>query len=141
MQKIHVAKMKAREQQTMRIKALASEVEREQTLHRMQLEKRNETNSSEYDSDEELAKRRGRALIPEAPLEVVLPEELQDSLRLLKPEGNLLTDRFRNMLLRGKMETRRKIAAHKKRRVPIYGEMDVQGLEIEVDSPRLGYSR
>lgn len=45
--------------------------------------------------------------IPEAPLEVVLPDELQDSLRLLKPEGNLIKDRYRNMILRGKIESRK----------------------------------
>ena len=53
--------------------------------------------------------------IPEAPLEVVLADELQDSLRALRPEGNLLKDRFRNMLLNGKVEARRK-AQHKKPR-------------------------
>jgi nucleolar protein 53 len=45
---------------------------------------------------------------PEAPLEVVLADELQDSLRRLKPEGNLLKDRFRSMVVRGKVESRRK---------------------------------
>jgi len=52
--------------------------------------------------------------IPQAPLEVVLADELQESLRLLKPEGNLLKDRFRNMLVSGKMETRRPITQPKK---------------------------
>jgi nucleolar protein 53 len=51
--------------------------------------------------------------VPDAPLEVVLADELQDSLRALRPEGNLLKDRYRNMLLNGKMETRRTMQ-HKK---------------------------
>lgn len=55
--------------------------------------------------------------LSEAPLELVLPEELRDSLRLLKPEGNLLNDRFRNILVRGKMETRKPIQQPKKKRV------------------------
>jgi len=54
--------------------------------------------------------------LPEPPLELVLPDELQDSLRLLKPEGNLLKDRFRNILMRGKMETRKPIQQPKKKR-------------------------
>lgn len=54
--------------------------------------------------------------LPEPPLELVLPDELQDSLRLLKPEGNLLKDRFRNILIRGKMETRKPIQQPKKKR-------------------------
>lgn len=45
--------------------------------------------------------------VPEAPLEIVLPDELQESLRLLKPEGNLIKDRYRNMILRGKIESRK----------------------------------
>lgn len=45
---------------------------------------------------------------------MVLPDELRDSLRLLKPEGNLLKDRFRNILVRGKMEARRPITQPKK---------------------------
>lgn len=55
--------------------------------------------------------------LAEPPLELVLPEELQDSLRLLKPEGNLLKDRFRNILVSGKMETRRPIQQPKRKRV------------------------
>lgn len=55
--------------------------------------------------------------LSEPPLELVLPEELQDSLRLLKPEGNLLKDRFRNILVSGKMETRKPIQQPKKKRI------------------------
>jgi len=49
-------------------------------------------------------------------LELVLPDELQESLRLLKPEGNLLKDRFRSILVRGKVETRTPISQPKKAR-------------------------
>ncbi|KAL8740246.1 MAG: hypothetical protein Q9184_008515, partial [Pyrenodesmia sp. 2 TL-2023] len=52
--------------------------------------------------------------LAEPPLELVLPDELRDSLRLLKPEGNLLSDRFRNIMLRGKIETRKPISQPKK---------------------------
>ncbi|KAF3938095.1 hypothetical protein ABW19_dt0206364 [Dactylella cylindrospora] len=45
-------------------------------------------------------------LLPQAPLELQLPEELTDSLRRLKPEGNLLRDRYRNLRERGVIETR-----------------------------------
>ena len=54
--------------------------------------------------------------LPQKDLELVLPDELQDSLRLLKPEGNLLRDRFRNILVRGKVETRRPVRQPKKPR-------------------------
>ena len=51
---------------------------------------------------------------PEKPLEVVLPDELQDSLRLLKPEGNLLDDRFRTLVVQGKLESRKPVTQAKK---------------------------
>ena len=68
--------------------------------------------------DDTVLRRRkfGKDAIPEAPLELVLPDELQDSLRLLKPEGNMLRDRFRNLLVRGKMETRKPISQPKKKK-------------------------
>jgi len=59
------------------------------------------------------------ASIPEAPLEVVLPDELRDSLRLLKPEGNLLKDRFRSMMIRGKVESRRQVAYTKQKKYTV----------------------
>jgi len=54
--------------------------------------------------------------LPERPLELILPDELQDSLRLLKPEGNLLNDRFRSIMVRGKLETRKPIQQPKRAR-------------------------
>lgn len=71
--------------------------------------------SSDSDDDELLRRRRlGTAAIPEKSLEVVLPDELQESLRRLKPEGNLLSDRFRNLLVNGKLESRKPILQPKK---------------------------
>lgn len=54
--------------------------------------------------------------VPEKPLELVLPDELQDSLRLLKPEGNLLDDRFRTLIVQGKLEARKPILQSKKKK-------------------------
>lgn len=71
--------------------------------------------SSDSDDDELLRRRRlGTAPIPEKSLEVVLPDELQESLRRLRPEGNLLNDRFRNLLVNGKLESRKPILKPKK---------------------------
>ena len=69
--------------------------------------------------DENKLRRRnfGPAALPAKPLELVLPDELQDSLRLLRPEGNLLKDRFRNLMVRGKIETRKAIQQAKRKRV------------------------
>lgn len=56
----------------------------------------------------------GPSVIPKKPLEVVLPDELQESLRRLKPEGNLLNDRFRTLLVNGKLEARKPVLQPKK---------------------------
>lgn len=73
---------------------------------------------SESEGDEERLRRKklGKAKVPEKDLELVLPEELQDSLRLLRPEGNLLRDRYRNMVVRGKLESRKHIPFRKQKR-------------------------
>jgi nucleolar protein 53 len=70
--------------------------------------------SSEDDGLELRRRKLGKIALPEKDLELVLPDELQDSLRLLKPEGNLLKERYRNLLVRGKMESRRPISFAKK---------------------------
>ncbi|KIV93388.1 hypothetical protein PV10_04602 [Exophiala mesophila] len=68
------------------------------------------------DGDDRVLRRRrlGNTTILEKPLELVLPDELQESLRRLKPEGNLLSDRFRNLLVNGKLETRKANVQHKR---------------------------
>lgn len=74
-----------------------------------------EQHSSDSEDDSTLRRRMlGNAPIPEKALEVVLPDELQESLRRLKPEGNLLNDRFRNLLVNGKLESRKPILQGKK---------------------------
>jgi nucleolar protein 53 len=71
--------------------------------------------SSDGEDDSTLRRRRmGNAPIPEKALEVILPDSLQESLRRLKPEGNLLNDRFRNLLVNGKLENRKLILQSKK---------------------------
>jgi len=75
---------------------------------------KNDDNSSEGDDLELRRRKLGKIALPEKDLELVLPDELQESLRLLKPEGNLLKDRYRSLLVRGKVESRRPISFAKK---------------------------
>lgn len=115
----HEAAMKRKNVQAERIKQIALEVaERERT---MALEKIELSDASEGEGDDVELRRKqlGRFKLPEKDLELVLPDELQDSLRLLKPEGNLLKDRYRNMLVRGKMESRRKIPFRKQAKTKV----------------------
>lgn len=55
--------------------------------------------------------------LPRAPLELQLPDELAESLRQLKPEGNLVRDRFRSLRERGIVEVRPHVSHHKQRKV------------------------
>ncbi|KAF2873428.1 ribosome biogenesis protein Nop53/GLTSCR2 [Massariosphaeria phaeospora] len=119
----HEAKMRATEKQVRRIKELTKSIEQKEkaraAAREMDLVVKQDDTSDE-DADEVLRKKRfGKHHIPEAMLEVVLADELQDSLRLLKPEGNLLRDRYRSMMVRGKVESRRQIPFAKKRKVTV----------------------
>lgn len=105
--------IKKKNEQAAQIKKIAkavAEKEKARALARVQTE-----DSSSDGDDLELRRRKlGKITLPEKDLELVLPDELQESLRLLKPEGNLLKDRYRSLLVRGKVESRRPISFAKK---------------------------
>ncbi|KAK7748934.1 hypothetical protein SLS53_000959 [Cytospora paraplurivora] len=112
----HQAASLRKEQQAKHIKELAEAVEerqRELTLQKMEM------SDGESDGNElELRRRQlGKFKLPEKDLELVLPDELQESLRRLKPEGNLLKERYRSLLVRGRLEARRKIPFRKQAKV------------------------
>lgn len=111
-------KQKERDRQQHHIKQIARELSAKDKARRSALLVAEIPSSDEDDVGEpELLKRRfGKVAVPEAPLEVVLPDELQDSLRRLKPEGNLLTDRYRNILINGKLEVRKRRGQPKQRK-------------------------
>lgn len=73
---------------------------------------------SKADRKRARAQRRGKLgpnrYVP-APLDVKLPEELTGSLRALKPEGNLLEDRFRALQEQAKIETRSRRVLRKRK--------------------------
>ncbi|KAK3949991.1 ribosome biogenesis protein Nop53/GLTSCR2 [Pseudoneurospora amorphoporcata] len=115
----HEAAIKKKEAEVARVKHIAKELELAEKERQLALQKAekaannnpgDDTASLEEEDDDDVELRRrqlGKFKLPEKDLELVLPDELQDSLRLLKPEGNLLKDRYRNLLLRGKVEARR----------------------------------
>ncbi|KAH6619126.1 ribosome biogenesis protein Nop53/GLTSCR2 [Chaetomium sp. MPI-SDFR-AT-0129] len=116
----HEAAMKRKRAQEEQIKQIALEVAEKE--RQMALEKIEMSDASDDNDDNEVELRRkqlGKFKLPEKDLELVLPDELQDSLRLLKPEGNLLKDRYRSMLVRGKMESRRKIPFRKQAKTKV----------------------
>ncbi|PYH68825.1 Nop53-domain-containing protein [Aspergillus vadensis CBS 113365] len=104
--------MKRKEEQAAKAKEAAERVEAQELARADESE-----DSSSEEGDDTVLRRRplgGKLYAPEKPLEVVLPDELQDSLRLLKPEGNLLDDRFRTLVVQGKLESRKPVTQAKK---------------------------
>ncbi|KAL2814064.1 hypothetical protein BDW59DRAFT_176576 [Aspergillus cavernicola] len=88
----------------------------DESVQEQGLEQQSDGDDSD-DGDDTALRRKplgGKIKAPEQQLEVVLPDELQDSLRLLKPEGNLLDDRFRTLIVQGKLEARKPITQPKK---------------------------
>ncbi|CRK19439.1 hypothetical protein BN1723_011864 [Verticillium longisporum] len=116
--KKHESKIKARDEQTKRIREIASDIAERDAFVQALVAQQAEVDSSDEEDDgagEVVLRRKklGKSKLPEGDLELVLPDELQDSLRRLRPEGNLLKDRYRSLLVRGKVESRRRIAFHK----------------------------
>ncbi|OXV07424.1 hypothetical protein Egran_04810 [Elaphomyces granulatus] len=109
------AQMKKRRRQSEQIKAISIRVQAEEESRK---KLREQTSGSSDEGDDCILRRRplGKNFPPPKPLELVLPEELQDSLRLLKPEGNLLDDRFRSLIVQGKLEARTPVLQPKKRK-------------------------
>lgn len=106
----HERKLREREAQERRLEQIIKASKGSRSTHQIISAMESDADDSDSDSaqEEHLARRRfGTLPLPAAPLEVVLPDELQDSLRRLKPEGNLLTDRYRTLLVNGKVEMSR----------------------------------
>ena len=108
------AEMKKRNEQATHIKKIAKAVAEKEEERQLALLEEDDDDDSSGDDLELRRRKLGKIALPERDLELVLPGELQDSLRLLKPEGNLLKDRYRSLLVRGKVESRRHISFAKK---------------------------
>ncbi|KAI9883144.1 MAG: hypothetical protein M1823_005092 [Watsoniomyces obsoletus] len=119
------AKMKKRAQEATQIDKIVRSLDR-QRRESMKSSSTMTTKDPEGDlsSDEEeevvlRRKRIGKAPLPQQNLEFILPSELKESLRQLKPQGNLLRDRFRSAILRGRLESRKPIQTPKSRKVTV----------------------
>lgn len=112
----HKAAMKQRRIQEQRIKDIVEEIDQREQSKALILAEQELDSESEVTDDKLRRRQLGKYKLPERDLELVLPDELQESLRLLKPEGNLLKDRYRSMLVRGKVESRRHLPFKKQAR-------------------------
>ena len=117
----HESQMRVRDKQVRQFDELkrAMDKENRQKIWMQSFEGFGSDADSDLDGDHEvkLAKRPrlGKKFVPPSQdLELTLPHELKDSLRLLRPEGNLLKDRYRTMILQGKTEGRTPLPMQKK---------------------------
>ncbi|KAM3424123.1 Ribosome biogenesis protein NOP53 [Cercospora zeina] len=111
-------KQKLRDAQERRIKEIAKEVAaKERARQQKGVAAVHDSSASDEDEDGlQVRKRRfGQAQVPDALLEVTLPDELQDSLRRLKPQGSILTDSYRNKIINGKLEPRKRVGQVKQK--------------------------
>lgn len=76
--------------------------------------KRQEEERKAKEGTRKKVKKLGKHKIRDAPLEVKLSDELTDTLRRLKPEGNLTAERFRSLQQRGLVEARIPVAKKRK---------------------------
>lgn len=76
--------------------------------------KRQEEERKAKEGTRKKVKKLGKHAIKDAPLEVKLSDELTDTLRRLKPEGNLTAERFRSLQQRGLVEARVPVAKKRK---------------------------
>ncbi|KAJ5990124.1 hypothetical protein N7522_010331 [Penicillium canescens] len=109
------AQMRKRDAQAEHIAKIIEEAKQRE----LERENQSDADDSEEEGDDTTLRRKtfgGKKAVPEKRLELVLPDELQDSLRLLKPEGNLLDDRFRTLIVQGKLESRTPITQARKAR-------------------------
>jgi len=108
-------KVKVRKQQLAQLAQIRRQIEAKEAKSQQALIKSSEGSSDGEEHDERLKRRRpfGKTPLKRAPLDVLLSEDLTESLRQLKPQGSVMNDRFRSLLLRGKVESR-KAMQHKK---------------------------
>lgn len=126
-QKRHVDKMKLEQelkQVRQQLKRLENIPELLKELEKQVSEAKEEYEPKSYDADKKrkrVTKKRHERIV-EMPLDIKLSDELTDSLRLLKPEGNLALERFRSFQARGLIELPGDTQSKKKK--TIYKEVE-----------------
>ncbi|KAG0175398.1 hypothetical protein DFQ28_000926 [Apophysomyces sp. BC1034] len=78
-------------------------------------------------------KRLGKHYVQEMPIEVQLQDELSESLRQLKPEGNVFKDRFVSLQKRNIIEPRLPVAAHRRYKLKEYEKRSYKNFDAMQD--------
>ncbi|KAF7798138.1 hypothetical protein EIP86_009353 [Pleurotus ostreatoroseus] len=101
-------------------KALRKSVGKTATERERQRQERHQKELQEKLSKGMAGMRLGKHVVPEGQLDVQLSEDLTESLRGLKPEGNLFKDRFLNMQQRALVEPRAPVIPKRKAKMKEY---------------------
>ncbi|KAK3828556.1 MAG: ribosome biogenesis protein Nop53/GLTSCR2 [Benniella sp.] len=103
--------------QTNRVKEIMKVVEEEEA----DMERKHQESDKKKEQKEKAGmKRVGRFNVPKERIEVQLQDELSESLRQLKPEGNLLKTRFQSFVERNLIEPRVPVAKRRRYRLKTY---------------------
>ncbi|KAF9997350.1 hypothetical protein BGZ65_007078 [Modicella reniformis] len=103
--------------QTNKVKEIMKSVEVEET----EMERKRLENEKKKEEKEKAGmKRVGRFNIPKQRIHVQLQDELSESLRQLKPEGNLMKERFQSFVERNLIEPRVPVAKRRRYRLKTY---------------------
>ncbi|XP_033736143.1 ribosome biogenesis protein NOP53-like [Pecten maximus] len=108
--KIKEKTTKTREKEIFRLKTIKAEIK----AREKKLSERAKQKKERYEKSGMNTRKLGKVKFEEAEIEIKLSEELPGSLRLLKPEGHLLVDRFKSLQKRNVIEPR--LEASKKRK-------------------------
>ncbi|KAF9351234.1 hypothetical protein BGX34_000729 [Mortierella sp. NVP85] len=112
-----IKKEKDLNKQTNRVKEIMKVVEEEEA----DMERKQQESDKKKEQKEKAGmKRVGRFNVPKERIEVQLQDELSESLRQLKPEGNLLKTRFQSFVERNLIEPRVPVAKRRRYRLKTY---------------------
>ncbi|XP_071793982.1 ribosome biogenesis protein NOP53-like isoform X1 [Asterias amurensis] len=95
-------RLKIRQNEVYRLRSIAKEMEKEKADAAIEREKRLQREKER----EKIPKSLGHHKLEEEPMVIKLSDELVGSLRQLKPEGNLLRDRYKSLQKRNIIESR-----------------------------------
>lgn len=98
-------KMKFQQHEIYRLKSLKKEVSQKLKVEAEQAEKRKQEEEEKHATGQ---KRLGRLKFEHEELDLQLSEEITGNLRTLKPEGNIMRDRYKNLQKRNMIEPREK---------------------------------
>ncbi|XP_062503755.1 ribosome biogenesis protein NOP53-like [Corticium candelabrum] len=121
---------KQKRQDLYRLRSIGREIKSQEK----EIEERQETRKQKAVCQERKPKRLSKLAFEEPDIDLQLSDELAGSLRQLKPEGNLMMDRFKSFEKRGIIETRKRAVSRRKYKLKEYTKRTHRIEEVESPS-------